>query len=85
MTPLPASAALTAYYLEARCRLLDIAAILDRIGRGADADTLAEDPRMTRLRDGMKAILELPAGRAEEVQRIFSLPYDSTWPVPQPK
>ena len=85
MTPLPASAALAAYYLEARCRLLDIAAILDRIGRGADADTLTEDPRMARLHDGMQAILDLPAGRAEEVQRIFSLPYDPAWPVPQPK
>ena len=85
MTPLPASAALAAYYLEARCRLLDIAAILDRIGRGADATTFADDPRMARLREGLNAILTLEGGRAEEVQRIFSLPYDPAWPIPQPK
>jgi non-ribosomal peptide synthetase component F len=76
---------MAAYYLEARCRLLDIAAILDRIGRGADADIVADDPRMARLRQGLQAILDLPAGRAEEVQRIFSLPYDPAWPIPQPK
>ena len=33
----PAGKALDAYFLEARARLLDLAAILDRIGRGADA------------------------------------------------
>jgi len=85
MTPLSASAALSAYYLEARCRLLDVAAILDRIGRGADAATLATDPRMARLREGLEAVVKLPEGRAEEVQRIFSLPYDPAWQAPQPK
>ncbi len=85
MTPLPALHAMAAYYLEARCRLLDVAAILDRIGRGADAATLAEDPRMQRLREGMQALLNLPGGRAEEIQRIFSLPYDPAWSIPQPQ
>ena len=34
MTPLPATQALDRYFLEARSKLLDLAAILDRIGRG---------------------------------------------------
>ena len=37
MTPLPAPKALNDFFLEARCRLLDLAAILDRIGRGPGA------------------------------------------------
>ena len=85
MKPLPAKAALDAYFLEARCKLLDLAAILDRIGRGADAGAVAPDPRLARVRAAITALLEKPAGRAEEVQTIFSLDYDPEWKVPAPK
>ena len=34
MKPLPANKALENYFFEARCKLLDIAAILDRVNRG---------------------------------------------------
>jgi len=85
MKPLPAKTALDAYFLEARCKLLDLAAILDRIGRGADADAVAADPRMARLRTATMALLDTPADRAEMVQSLFSLPYDPNWPVPAPK
>ena len=37
MKPLPAPKALDAFFLEARCKILDLAAILDRIDRGPDA------------------------------------------------
>ncbi len=37
MTPLPSAKALDNYFLEARSKLLDLAAILDRISRGRDA------------------------------------------------
>src|SRR3989442_320302 len=50
MTPLPADKALDAYFLEARCKLLDLAAILDRIGRGADSTVASADPRLARVR-----------------------------------
>lgn len=85
MNSLPAKAALDAYFLEARSKLLDLAAILDRIGRGADAGTVADDPRLARVRAALTVLLEKPAARAEEVQTIFSLAYDPTWPVPAPK
>ena len=85
MTALPAKAALDAYFLEARCKLLDLAAILDRIGRGTDAGAVAADPRLARIRTALQSLLASPAGRAEEVQRLFSLAYDPTWPVPAPK
>ena len=43
MTPLPAPTALDAYFLDARCRLLDIAAFLDRIDRGEESEPRRED------------------------------------------
>jgi hypothetical protein len=85
MTALPAKTALDAYFLEARCKLLDLAGILDRIGRGDDAGPVAADPRMARIRTALMALLDSPDGRAELVQNIFSLAYDPSWPVPAPK
>jgi hypothetical protein len=85
MTPLPAAQALDAYFLEARAKLLDLAAILDRIGRGAEASVAEADPRMEKLRRALAVLLNQPAGRAEAVQQIFSLPYDPDWERPEPK
>ena len=45
MNPLPAARALDQYFLEARSKLLDLAAILDRIGRGRDAGGANADGR----------------------------------------
>ena len=58
MNPLPASAALDAYFLEARSKLLDLAAILDRIGRGRDAEAVALDPRLGRIRQALEVLLD---------------------------
>ena len=85
MTPLPADKALDAYFHDARSKLLDVAAVLDRIGRGMGAETTASDPRMARLRQALEAILAEPAGRAERVQQVFSLDYDPEWPRPTPR
>ena len=85
MTPLPAAAALDAYYLEARCRLLDLAAILDRVDRGTGAGPATADPRMARIRDALTVLGRSEGGRAEAVQKLFSLDYDPTWTIPQPR
>jgi hypothetical protein len=85
MTPLPAATALDTYFLEARCKLLDLAAILDRLGRGRDAATLAEDPRLERIRSALEILHDQSGGRAERIQKIFSLDYDSAWNPPHPK
>jgi hypothetical protein len=85
MTPLVASKALDAYFLEARARLLDVAAILDRIGRGRDAAALADDPRLHKIRQALEVLHELSGGRAERIQQIFSLDYDPSWKPPQPR
>ena len=85
MQPLPASAALAAYFLEARSKLLDVAAILDRVQRGPDADAVATDPRLARIREALELLIEGDGGRAERIQQLFSLDYDPAWKVPDPK
>ena len=85
MQPLPASAALAAYFLECRSKILDVAAILDRIDRGSDAATALADPRLTRVREALQVLLAPESARAERIQRVFSLDYDPTWKVPDPK
>jgi hypothetical protein len=85
VSPLPAKTALDAYFLEARCKLLDLAAILDRIGRGTDAPAISEDPRLAKIRQALEVLHDLSGGRAERIQQIFSLDYDSTWERPQPR
>jgi hypothetical protein len=83
--PLPAARVLDQFFLDARSRLLDVAAVLDRLDRGADAAAAAADPRVARIREAVHALLEAGPGRAERVQRIFSLDYDPSWPRPKPR
>jgi hypothetical protein len=84
LTPLSAPAALDAYFLEARSKLLDLAAILDRIGRGSGANG-AEDARLAKVRQALEILHDETVSRAELVQRLFSLDYDPTWERPQPR
>lgn len=86
MNPLPANKALEQYFFEARCKLLDIAAILDRVNRGQDAgEVAAGDPRIEKIRKALEVLHDQSGGRAERIQQIFSLEYDSTWEKPQPR
>lgn len=85
MTPLPAPQALDAFFLEARARLLDLAAILDRVGRGAEAAAADADPRLRKVREALGILLNRPDGRAEAVQKLFSLDYDPAWAKPNPR
>ena len=82
MTPLPATRALDQFFLEARARLLDVAAMLDRVDRG---DGTANDPRMARIHRAIEALQEPEAGRAARIQQIFSLEYDPAWSKPKPR
>jgi hypothetical protein len=66
-------------FLEARGKILEIAAILDRIDRAPARHGEQPDVRLCQLRRAVEALLEPGPGRAETVQQIFSLDYDSGW------
>jgi hypothetical protein len=84
-TPLPAARALDAYFLEARSKLLDLAAFLDRVNRGQDAAAAENDPRLARIRQALEVLHDQSGGRAERIQQIFSLDYDPSWERPRPR
>ena len=84
-SPVPAAKALDTYFLEARAKLLDLAAILDRIGRGADASAVEADPRLAKVRQALEVLHDQSGGRAERIQQIFSIEYDPSWDRPRPR
>jgi hypothetical protein len=85
MNPLPANRALDAFFFDARARILDLAAFLDRIERGDNAAAVHSDPRLDKIHRALSALLESGDSRAEQVQKIFSLDYDPTWERPKPR
>ena len=81
MTPLPANTVLEGHFLEVRSKLLDLAAILDRIDRGGGVN----DPRLDRLRQAVELLSAGGPDQAAKVQELFSLPYDPSWERPTPR
>ncbi len=67
-------------FLESRSKILELAAALDRIDR-APSRSIDHPPdrRLAQLRQAIEALLEPGPGRAETVQRLFSLDYDPDW------
>jgi hypothetical protein len=64
------------YYLEARAKLIDVAAFLDRLDR-------AEGTPDFRLAAFMQAMAQLAPGRASRVERVLgSLSDPTTEPIP---
>jgi hypothetical protein len=82
MTPLTSKTALDAFFFEARCKILDLAAILDRIQRGGE---VGSDARLAKVRQALEVLHDESPARAERVQQIFSLDYDPTWERPRPR
>lgn len=86
MKPIPANKALEQFFLEARCKLLDVAAILDRVNRGQETgEVAANDPRIEKIRKALEVLHDQSGGRAERIQQIFSLEYDPNWDKPKPR
>lgn len=64
-------------FLVLRAKILEIAAALDRIDR---AGPIGENSaQMEKLREAMETLLWTEGSRAEEVQLIFSRPYEPEW------
>jgi len=75
--PLSAPDVLNREFLEIRCKILELAAAFDRLGRAEGS--VDGDPRIARLREALQTVLDEPAGRAEQVQMVFSRPYEDGW------
>jgi hypothetical protein len=85
MNPLPAARVLEQFFLEARCKLLDLAAILDRLGRGEDSGAAATDPRVAKIQKALGVLMSDVPTKAELIQQLFSLEYDPDWKRPKPR
>lgn len=70
-------------FLGLRGRLLEVAATLDRIERASPS--AAGDSRLAQIQQSLDAIRSPShtAQRAQQVQMIFSLPYDPQWRNPR--
>jgi hypothetical protein len=81
-TPTSALDVLNREFLSLRGKLIEVAAALDRIGRAGGA---CEDPRVDQLRRGLELLASArdDNDRTEQVQLIFSLPYDPQWRKPR--
>jgi hypothetical protein len=66
-------------FFEIRCKILEIAASLDRIDRAPAHHGDHPDPRVGQVRQALDALREPGPDRAETIQLIFSLAYDSAW------
>ncbi len=75
--PLTAAEVLSREFLEIRAKILEVAAAFDRLERSTG--DVSEDPRIARLHEALKVASEPTEDRAEQVQLVFSRPYDETW------
>lgn len=76
--PLTAAEVLERYYLEARAKLLEVAATLDRIDR-ADGAAQLKDNRRQLLTDALSILKGDSPNRAELLQQHLSRRYDANW------
>jgi hypothetical protein len=64
-------------FLSVRAKLLEIGAALDRLDR---TETLASrEPRVAKIRAAVEVLLSPDDDRAEQIQLVFSRPYEDGW------
>ena len=64
-------------FLPMRAKLLELAAALDRLDRASGA--LGKDPRRAQIQAAVQVLLRPDDDRAEQLQLIFSRPYEDNW------
>lgn len=74
-----ATSALDGCFLESRCKIIEIAASLDRIALSSGAGGIASDRRMSQLSAAMAILLDGAGDKAARCQMAFSLPYEDGW------
>jgi hypothetical protein len=75
--PLDAQEVLNREFLEIRAGLLQIAASLDRLTRAEGS--VAADPRLAGVRQALEILAGDGMDRAEQIQLVFSRPYETDW------
>ena len=75
--PMAAAEVLEREFLGVRARLIEMAAALDRIDRAEGS--VADDPRLDKIRQALQILSGERSGRAEKLQLLFSLPYQDDW------
>ena len=64
-------------FLPIRAKLLEVAAALDRLDRASGS--VASDSRRLQVQAAIQVLLRPDEDRAEQVQLIFSRPYEDDW------
>lgn len=64
-------------FLPIRAKILEVASALDRLDRAAGS--LANDARRAKVQAAIQVLLRQDGERAEQVQLIFSRPYENGW------
>ncbi|MCG8584744.1 MAG: hypothetical protein MI757_08545 [Pirellulales bacterium] len=77
LSTLDASATFEQEFLFLRAKILESAAVLDRVDRGDG--TVGGDPRMERVLRAVDVLRDGAPNRAEQIQLIFSREYDADW------
>jgi hypothetical protein len=76
-TALSAPQVLDREFLQIRAKILQIASSLDRLDRAEGS--VGADGRLADIRQGLAVLASQQPDRAEQIQLIFSLPYDDDW------
>ncbi len=76
-SPLTAAEVLEREFLNIRAKILEVGALLDRLDRAEG--TLDGDPRCERIRRALAVLSQSDTPRAEQIQMIFSLPFEDNW------
>jgi hypothetical protein len=64
-------------FLPIRAKILEVASALDRLDRGTGS--LGSDTRRAKIQAAIQVLLRPEDDRAEQVQLIFSRPYEDSW------
>jgi hypothetical protein len=75
--PMNAAAVLEREFLPLRAKLIEIGAMLDRMERSEGS--VAHDPRRQKVERALSILRSAESDRAEQLQLLFSLPYDEHW------
>jgi len=66
-------------YLDIRAGVLVLGASLDRIDRSEGGESICDDARRERIQRGLEILSGPGLNRAEQIQVLFSDPYQPGW------